>query len=164
MLKRTWLHIYTHIYTHVCSGEPEHTYTRTHKRTHIYSHACSVDPWRRKWQPPPVFLPGESHGRRSLVGYSRWGRKESDPTERLYSLMLSGTWIYIYTHIHSHMLIRTWIYLYIDTYTQTYIHTYAHTHTHICITEAVLYTQSLHDTANQLYFSKDVFKTVLCWI
>ena len=42
--------------------------------------------WRRKWQPTPVFLPGESHGQRSLVGYSRWGRKESDMTERLHSL------------------------------------------------------------------------------
>ena len=29
--------------------------------------------WRRKWQPTPVFLPGESHGQRSLVGYSPWG-------------------------------------------------------------------------------------------
>ena len=35
-------------------------------------------PWRRKWQPTPVFLPGECHGRKSLVGYSPWGRKESD--------------------------------------------------------------------------------------
>ena len=35
-------------------------------------------PWRRKWQPPPVFLPGESHGQRSLVGYSPWGHEESD--------------------------------------------------------------------------------------
>ena len=34
-------------------------------------------PWRRKWQPTPVFLPGKSHGQRSLVGYSPWGRKES---------------------------------------------------------------------------------------
>ena len=40
-------------------------------------------PWRRKWQPTPVFLPGESHGRRSLVGYSPWVRKESDTTEWL---------------------------------------------------------------------------------
>ena len=31
-------------------------------------------PWRRKWKPPPVFLPGEFHGQRSLVGYSPWGR------------------------------------------------------------------------------------------
>ena len=38
-------------------------------------------PWRRKWLPTPVFLPGESHGQRSLVGYSAWGYKESDTTE-----------------------------------------------------------------------------------
>ena len=38
-------------------------------------------PWRRKWQPTPVFLPGESHGKRSLVSYSPWGHKESDTTE-----------------------------------------------------------------------------------
>ena len=40
-------------------------------------------PWRRKWQPIPVFLPGESHGQRSLVGYSPRGRKDSDTAERL---------------------------------------------------------------------------------
>ena len=39
-------------------------------------------PWRRKWQLMPVFLPGESHGKRSLVGYSPWGCKESDITEQ----------------------------------------------------------------------------------
>ena len=38
-------------------------------------------PCRRKWQPTPVPLPGESHGQRSLVGYSPWGRKESDMIE-----------------------------------------------------------------------------------
>ena len=37
--------------------------------------------WRRKWQPTPGFLPGESHGQRSLVGYSSLGCKESDMTE-----------------------------------------------------------------------------------
>ena len=47
------------------------------------------DPWlgkipcRRKWQPTLVFLPGKSHGQRSLVGYSPWGLKESDTTEWL---------------------------------------------------------------------------------
>ena len=40
-------------------------------------------PWRRDWQPTLIFLPRESHGQRSLVGYSLWGRKESDTTERL---------------------------------------------------------------------------------
>ena len=37
--------------------------------------------WRRKWQPTPVFLPGESQGRGSLVGCHLWGRTESDTTE-----------------------------------------------------------------------------------
>ena len=37
--------------------------------------------WRRKWQPTPVFLPGESQGRESLVGCCLWGRTESDTTE-----------------------------------------------------------------------------------
>ena len=40
--------------------------------------------WRRKWQPTPVLLPGKSHGWRSLIGYSPWGPKESDTTERLH--------------------------------------------------------------------------------
>ena len=37
--------------------------------------------WRWKWQPTAVFLPGESQGRRSLVGFHLWGRTESDTTE-----------------------------------------------------------------------------------
>jgi len=37
-------------------------------------------PWRKKWQHTPIFLPGESHGQRSLVGYGPWGPKESDMT------------------------------------------------------------------------------------
>ena len=38
---------------------------------------------RRQWHPTPVLLPGKSHGQRSLVGCSPWGREESDTTERL---------------------------------------------------------------------------------
>ena len=40
-------------------------------------------PWRRKWQPTPKFLPGESHRQRSLAGYSPWGCRESDMTKQL---------------------------------------------------------------------------------
>ena len=47
--------------------------------------------WRRKWQSTPVFLPGESHGRRDLVGYGLWGCKESDTTKQL-----------THTHTHTH--------------------------------------------------------------
>ena len=64
--------------------------------------------WRRKWQPTPVFLPGESQGQRSLVGCHLWGRTESDMTERLssssssscfwwyWSSYVSGRCLYIY--------------------------------------------------------------------
>ena len=41
-------------------------------------------PWRRRWQPTPALLPRKFHGWRSLVGYSPWGRKESETTERLH--------------------------------------------------------------------------------
>ena len=41
-------------------------------------------PHALQWQPTPVLLPGKSHGRRSLVGYSPWGHEESDTTERLH--------------------------------------------------------------------------------
>ena len=49
---------------------------------------CSIpgsgrSPWRRQWHPTPVLLPGKFRGWRRLVGYSPWGRKESDMTERL---------------------------------------------------------------------------------
>ena len=40
-------------------------------------------PWRRKWQPTPVLLPGESHGQRSLAGYGPQDRKELDMTEAI---------------------------------------------------------------------------------
>ena len=49
-------------------------------------------PWRRKWQPTPVFLPAEFHGQRSLADYSPWGSKESDMTK----------WL-----THKHMIIYT---------------------------------------------------------
>ena len=41
------------------------------------------DPWRRRSQPTPVFLPGKSHGQKSLAGYSPWGHKELDMTLQL---------------------------------------------------------------------------------
>ena len=46
-------------------------------------------PWRRKWQPTPVFLPGKSHGQRSLAGYSPWGRQ------------VGHNWATEHTHTHS---------------------------------------------------------------
>ena len=55
-------------------------------------------PWRRKWQPTPVFLPGKFRGQRGLVGYSLWGCKESDTTEHTH--MCTHT----HTHTHTHTM------------------------------------------------------------
>ena len=57
------------------------------KKIHLTSRRCGFHPWvrkipwRRKWKPTPVFLPGEFHRQRSLAGYSPWGHKASDTIE-----------------------------------------------------------------------------------
>ena len=56
-------------------------------------------PWRKKWLPTPVFLPGECHGQRSLEGYSAWDCKESDMTEQL-------THTHIITYVHYYGIIQ----------------------------------------------------------
>ena len=58
-------------------GERE---TQDGESLYIYTHTY---PWRRAWLPTPVFLPGESHGQRSLAGSSPWSGKELDMTEQL---------------------------------------------------------------------------------
>ena len=50
----------------------------------VFFFSILVSSGRRQWQPTPVLLPGKSHGRRSLVGCSPWGREELDTTERLH--------------------------------------------------------------------------------
>ena len=65
-------------------------------------------PWRRKWQPTPVFLPGKSHGQRSLAGCSLWGHKESNTTEHIahtYKVNyirwpLNNTGLNLWFHLH----------------------------------------------------------------
>ena len=51
------------------------------ERLHFHFSLFTFMHWRRKWQPTPVFLPGESQGQGSLVGCCLWGRTESDTTE-----------------------------------------------------------------------------------
>ena len=62
------------------SGEEATCQCSTHKIRRLDSWVGKI-PWRRAWQTAPVFLPGESHGQRSLVGYSPSGCKELDTTE-----------------------------------------------------------------------------------
>ena len=52
-------------------------------KRYVFDPCVGKIPWRRQWQPTPVFLPGESHGRRSLVGYSPWCQEELDMTKWL---------------------------------------------------------------------------------
>ena len=79
------LNVYTYIYTHGLLGasdkEPACQFKICEK--HRFYPWVEKIPWRRKWQPIPVILPGESHGQRSLTGYSPWGCKESGMTEQL---------------------------------------------------------------------------------
>ena len=54
---------------------------------------CAILLLRRKWQYTPVFLPGESHGQRSLAGHGPWGRRDSDTTVRNLSIDFSGLFL-----------------------------------------------------------------------
>ena len=51
-------------------------------KRHAFNPWIRKIPWRRKWQPTPVFSPGESYGQRNLAGYSLWCCKESDTNEQ----------------------------------------------------------------------------------
>ena len=62
------------------SGKEPTCHCRRHTRLG-FDLSVGKSPWRRKWQPAPVVLPGESRGQRSLAGYSLWGHKELETTE-----------------------------------------------------------------------------------
>ena len=64
------------------SGKKPSGQCNRHKRCKFNPWVGKI-PWRRAWRPTPVFLPGESHGQRNLVGYSPWGHTESDMTEAI---------------------------------------------------------------------------------
>ena len=72
------------------------------KRESLCSVSGNVDwynhygnPWRRKWQPTLVFLPGEFRGQKSLVGYRLWGHKQSDTTEWLTHTLWKPVWKFL---------------------------------------------------------------------
>ena len=67
--------------SHASDKEPTYQ-CRRHKRCGFNPWVGKI-PWRTKWQPTPVCLPGESHGQRSSAGCSPWGCKESDTSEQL---------------------------------------------------------------------------------
>ena len=83
-------------------------------------------PWRRKWQPALLFLPGESHGQWSLVGYSPWGHRESNVTEQ----PITHTHTRIHTCTCTHMQTHTHARTHAHTCTHRHAHTQTNTHTH----------------------------------
>ena len=70
-----------HIYLTLCAQVAQCKESTCQHRRCRFSPCVGKMPWSRKWQPNPVFLPGESHGQRRLEGYIPWGCKESDTTE-----------------------------------------------------------------------------------
>ena len=77
-------------------GFPDASAAKCHPAMQDTCGRCRFDPgvgkipWRRTWHPTPVFLPGESHGQRSLVGYSPWGHNKWDKTECLNDNVVLG--------------------------------------------------------------------------
>ena len=88
---------------------------RSHRR-HEFNPWVRGIPWKRKWQPTPVFLPRKSHGLRSLVGYSPWDCKESDTTEAT-----EHACTHTHTHTHTHTLLCVHIKIYIFSLAGTYL-------------------------------------------
>ena len=82
-----------HIYTYRASLV-SHTVENLYEGDLGFDPSVGNIPWRREWQPTPVFLSRESHGQRKLVGYSLWCCKKLDMTEPL---------IHTHTHTHTHV-------------------------------------------------------------
>ena len=84
------------------SGKEPAYQCRGHKKR-VLSLSGNIS-WKRAWQFTPVFLPGESHGQRSLVGYSPWGHKDLDTTMGSQRVGLS-------MHTHTHTYKNIYIYI-----------------------------------------------------
>ena len=121
------------------SGKESPCWCRRCKR-HRFDPWVRKIPWRRKGQPTPVFLPGGTHGQRSLVACSPWGAQR-----------VRHNWARIHTHIRTH----------------THMHTRVHTHTLLCEWKGVstVYTHSSANSLQQnflveiLWHLPDSFKT-----
>ena len=97
ILKR--IHTHTHIYIGFpggAGGKESVCQCRRHKRLGFNSWFEKI-PWRRIWQPTPVFLPGESHDQKSLSGFGPWDCKESDWSNLAY---LPYIYIYVCMYVY----------------------------------------------------------------
>ena len=71
--------------------------------------ASLISPWRRKWQPIPVFVPGKFHGQRSLADHGPWGSQKTDTTERRTSLLFLSSMLFPLSSGHPGLLTTTYI-------------------------------------------------------
>ena len=88
------LHSLTHVHMgppRWCSGK-EPAWQSSRLQRHGFDPWVRKIPWRRAWQPTPVFLHGESHGQSRVTGYSPWGHRESETTEHILSFIMRGLW------------------------------------------------------------------------
>ena len=101
-IAKSWIQVCVLYYGFLCgtSGEESACQCRGRKRRGFHPWVGKI-PWRRKWQPIPVFLPRKSHGKRSLLGYSPLGRKvhttEHTHTHKLTSSELTWRIWHMYT-------------------------------------------------------------------
>ena len=82
-LWKFWISVYPIYFAWSFPGGSDHKESACQCRRPRFNLWVRKIPWRREWQPTPVFLPGKSHGQRSLAGCSPWVCKESDMTKRL---------------------------------------------------------------------------------
>ena len=117
------------------------------QKTRVQSRVGKI-PWRRKWQPAPVFLPGEFHGQRSLAGYSPWGHKKLEMTEQLT----------LWTPVCSKCLWRSVLYIFLFVCLFCFLHTSKYIYFYfsifklsVCLFCHVLFTD--HSISDLLYFN-----------
>ena len=111
LLKKLYIYIYIYTHTHTYiyrlpwwfSGK-ESTCQCRRCRRHGFNPRVRKIPWRRKWQPTPVFLPGKFHGQRNLVGYNPWGHKRVG--HNLATKQQNNTHTHTHTHTHLYNISR----------------------------------------------------------
>jgi len=101
----TYVYIYTYIYVYRlpkwCSGQESTCQCKRCKR-YRFNPCIRKILWNSKWQPAPVFSPEKFQGQRSLGGYSLWGCKKLNTTEKL------STHAHAYTHAYTFKKLRSW--------------------------------------------------------
>ena len=148
MLLIEWIHTHTHTHTHthpasLCLSDKESACQCRNHRRHRFDPWVRKIPWRRRWQPTPVFLPGESHRQRSLASYSPQGHKRvghNCVTEHtclhmpwilcmlLESLMLYESFIlYFHLKVINSCMHRVWRRLCVHMYTLMSVNMHIHT-------------------------------------